>query len=126
VNRHQRLSLSDEKEALLARMQASRGAYQRMLLGQEASPVPVKQSPPANAFPKSKTIGWIRDHPYLTLLGVTVAVLATRRKPRQAARTVLYKGGAAARAFSRNHQAIRTAIGIVAMLARATGQRRHR
>lgn len=124
MNRHQHLSLNDEKEALLARMQASRGAYQRMLLGQEELAAPVKQPPPVNAFPKSKTVTWIRDHPYLTLLGVTVAVLATQRKPRQVARNVARKGGTAARAFSRNHQAIRTAIGVVAMLARAAGQRR--
>jgi hypothetical protein len=126
VNRNQHLSLSDEKQALLARMQASRGAYQRMLLGQEEVETPLKQPPPVHAFPKSKTIGWIRDHPYLTLLGLTAVVLATQRAPRQAALTVVHKGGAAARTFSRNHQAIRTAIGIVAMLARVAGQRRHR
>jgi hypothetical protein len=126
VNRHQHVSLNDEKEALLARMQASRRAYQRMLLGEDEFVEPVKLQPPANAFPKSKTITWIRDHPYLTLLGMTVAVLATQRRPRQAARIVLQKGGSAAKSFSRNHQAIRTAIGVVAMLARAAGQRRHR
>lgn len=124
MNRHQHLSLNDEKEALLARMQASRGAYQRLLLGQEEPVAPVRQVAPANAFPKSKTISWLRDHPYLALLGVTVAVLATQRKPRQMARTAVHKGGNAARAFSRNHQAIRTAIGVVALLARAAGQRR--
>lgn len=126
MNRHQRVSLNDEKEALLARMQASRGAYQRMLLGQDEPVVEVKPLAPANAFPKSKTITWIRDHPYLTLLGVATVALATQRKPRQAARKVLHKGGNAAKAFSRNHQAIQTAIGIVAMLARFSGQRRHR
>lgn len=127
MNRHQRLSLNDEKEALLAKMQASRGAYQRMLLGEDEVVTPVvKGPPPANAFPKSKTMTWIRDHPYLTLLGVTAAILATRRKPRQAARTVLHRGSSAAQAFSRNHQAIRTAIGLVAMLARAASQRRNR
>ncbi|TCS34708.1 hypothetical protein EDC30_11238 [Paucimonas lemoignei] len=126
MNRHQRVSLTDEKEALLARMQASRGAYQRMLLGQEEPIVEVKPPPPANAFPKSKTISWIRDHPYLMLAGVAAAILATQRRPRQAARTVVRKGGTAAKAFSRNHQTIQAAIGIVAMLARAAGQRRRR
>lgn len=120
------LSLSDEKQALLARMQATRGAYQRMLLGQEDAGIPLKQPPPVHAFPKSKTVAWIRDHPYLVLAGLVTVVLATRRTPRQAARTVIHKGGNVARTFSRNHQAIRTAIGIVAMLARAVGQRRHR
>lgn len=126
MNRHQRVSLNDEKEALLARMQASRGAYQRMLLGQEEAAIEVKPPPPVNAFPKSKTITWIRDHPYLTLLGVATAVLATQRKPRQAARKVLHKSGNAAKAFSRNQQTIQAVIGIVAMLARAAGQRRRR
>lgn len=127
MNRHEHhLSLSDEKHALLARMQATRGAYQRMLLGQEEAAIPVKHPPPAHAFPKSKTVAWIRDHPYLVLAGLAAVAIATRRAPRQAARTVFHKGGNVARTFSRNHQAIRTAIGIVAMLARVAGQRRHR
>ncbi len=123
-------SLNDEKQALLARMQESRGAYQRMLLDKEEKTRPLAQDPPLNTFPKSKTIGWIRDHPYLTLLGLATVVLVTRPAPRhatsQAARSLLHKGNVAASAFSRNHQAIRTALGIATMVARAVAQRRHR
>lgn len=119
-------SLADEKQALLERMQASRTAYQRMLLGQDEKPLPVAESIPASEFPRSKTIRWIRDHPYLTLLGLTGAVLATRPGPRHAARSLLHKSRGTVAAFSRNHQAIRSAIGIAAMLARAIGQRRIR
>lgn len=119
-------SLTDEKKALLERMQASRTAYQRMLLGQDEKQLPVAETLPANEFPRSKTMRWIRDHPYLTLLGLTGAVLATRRGPRQAARSLVHRGSGAAVAFSRNHQAIRSAIGIGAMVARAIAQRRMR
>lgn len=119
-------SLTDEKQALLERMQASRTAYQRMLLGQDEKQLPVAETLPASDFPRSKTMRWIRDHPYLTLLGLTGAVLATRRGPRQAARSLVHRSSGAAVAFSRNHQAIRSAIGIAAMVARAIGQRRIR
>ncbi|RJG01581.1 hypothetical protein [Noviherbaspirillum sedimenti] len=117
-------SLSEEKQALLERMQASRGAYQRMLLGQDENEASLVADAPVNSFPKSKTVRWIRDHPYLTLLGLTAVVLASRRAPRQAARSLLHKGGNAAMALSRNQQAIRSAIGIVALLARAIDKRR--
>ena len=117
-------SLTDEKQALLERMQASRTAYRRMLLGQDETEMPVAEELPENAFPRSKTVRWIREHPYLTLLGLTGAVLATRRGPRQAARSLVSRGGHVVTTFSRNHQAIRSAIGIAAMLARAIGQRR--
>lgn len=119
-------SLSEEKQALLERMQASRGAYQRMLLGQDENDAPMAENPALSSFPKSKTVRWIRDHPYLTLLGLTTLVLASQRAPRQAARSLLHKGGSAAMALSRNQQAIRSAIGIAAMLARAIAQRRLR
>lgn len=121
-----RNSLSEEKQALLDRMQASRGAYRRMLLGEDEIETPPVQTLPASTFPKSKTFRWIRDHPYLSLLGVTAAVLASQRAPRQAARSLIHKSGLAAGAFSRNHQAIRSAIGIAAMLARVISQRRLR
>ncbi|QAU34045.1 hypothetical protein [Janthinobacterium sp. 17J80-10] len=120
-------SLTDEKQALLERMQASRTAYQRMLLGQDEKELPLAETLATNnVFPRSKTMRWIRDHPYLTLLGLTGAVLATRPGPRQAARSLVHRGSGAALAFSRNHQAIRSAIGIAAMLARAIAQRRIR
>ena len=119
-------SLNDEKQALLERMQASRAAYRRMLSGQEEIEMSVTEELPANTFPKSKTVRWIRDHPYLTLLGLTGVVLATRRGPRQAARSLVTRGSHAATTFSRNQQAIRSAIGIAAMLARTIAQRRLR
>lgn len=117
-------SLTDEKQALLARMQASRTAYQRMLTGEDEGQAPVITSPPENVFPRSKTIRWVKDHPYLTLIGLSGVVLASRRSSRQAARSIVRKSSGAAGAFSRNHQAIRSAIGIVAMLTRAIEQRR--
>jgi len=119
-------SLTDEKQALLERMQASRTAYRRMLLGQDETGIPLAEDLSKSEFPRSKTIKWIRDHPYLTLLGLTGAVLASRRGPRQAAGSLLHRGSHAVTAFSRNHQAIRSAIGIAAMVARTIGQRRSR
>lgn len=117
-------SLTDEKQALLARMQASRTAYQRMLTGEDEGQAPAITPLPENAFPRSKTMRWVKEHPYLTLIGLSGVVLASRRSSRQAARSIVRKSSGAAGAFSRNHQAIRSAIGIVAMLTRAIEQRR--
>lgn len=124
---NQNRSLTDEKQALLAKMQASRVAYRRMLLGVDAeqtSSVVDAQSP--DVFPKSNTVRWIRDHPYLIVLGVAAAVLASRRAPRQAVQSAIHRGRAATSTFVRNQNKIRTAIGIATAVARFIERRRHR
>ncbi len=121
----QNRSLADEKQALLAKMQASRVAYRRMLLGVDTDNATVIDVEPLHVFPKSKTVRWIRDHPYLIALGITTLVLASRRAPRQAVRSAVHKGSAATSVFLRNQNKIRSAIGVVLAVARFIERRRH-
>lgn len=120
-------SLAEEKEELLARMQASRVAYRRMLLGADTPQYASTQevTPVNDTFPRSKTVRWIRDHPYLIFLGLATAVLATRPAPRLAVRSAFYKGKAVSSALSRNQNSIRIALGIATALARFIERRRH-
>lgn len=111
-------SLAEEKEALLAKMQASRVAYRRMLQGVDDT-VTVEAGRPPNAFPRSKTVRWIRDHPYLTAMAVAALVIG----PRRIARTAARGGKAAAGKVSRNRDWIRIAFGVATTVARLAGRR---
>jgi hypothetical protein len=117
VNPHR--SLAEEKEALLARMHASRVAYRRMLQGVDDTTT-VEETRSPNAFPRSKTIRWIRDHPYLSALAVAALVIG----PRRIARHTVRGGKAAARKVSRNRDWIRIAFGVATTVARFAGRRR--
>jgi hypothetical protein len=110
-------SIAEEKEALLARMQASRVAYRRMLQDTDDATAAHSRSP--NAFPRSKTIRWIRDHPYLTAFAVAALVIG----PRRVARTAVRGGKAAAGKVSRNRDWIRIAFGVATTVARFAGRR---
>lgn len=123
---NQNRSLTDEKQALLAKMQASRVAYRRMLLGVDVEQASVVDAQSSDTFPKSKTVRWIRDHPYLIVLGVAAVAVASRRAPRQAVQSAMHRGRAATSTFVRNQNKIRTAIGIATAVARFLERRRHR
>jgi hypothetical protein len=115
-------SLADEKQALLAKMQASRVAYRRMLLGTDDVETVIDNTQQATSFPKSKTVRWIRDHPYLSLLAIGALVIGPRRIVRIAAR----RGKTATSMVIRNQNRVRAALGIVTAIARLIGRRRSR
>ncbi len=132
MNQHP--SLADEKQALLAKMQASRVAYRRMLLGAETQEyATVEEIRPANSFPRSHTVRFIRDHPYLIGLAAAVIVAASiprsRQTVTQALRQTARKGRNASAMMSmavRNQQRIRLVIGFAATALRFIQQRRQR
>lgn len=123
---NQNRSLADEKEALLAKMEASRVAYRRMLAGTDTKTqhAVIQDVTATNEFPRSHTIRWIRDHPYLTGLAVAAIVLLPQRRVRQAAKTVLHKSSAAGSTIARNQNTIRVAIGLATTALRYLANRR--
>lgn len=118
------LSLADEKQALLAKMEASRIAYQRMLLGTDQQHAAVEHAISGSTFPKSQTGQWISAHPYLTLLGIVAVAMATRPAPRQAARTVWHKGQRVSSLLSSNQNQLRMAFGIATALGQYIARHR--
>lgn len=117
---NRQLSLAEEKAALLARMEASRVAYRRMLLGIDKSALTVQDVTPNDAFPRSTALRWMRDHPYLSALAVAALFLG----PRRLARRALRGGRAAAATVARNRSRIRIAFGIATTVARLVTRRR--
>lgn len=75
-------SLTEERQALLDQIHASRDAYRRMLSSEsneKAEKMKAAEFSQANqraTFPRSKTIGWIMEHPYATAAGVVALALA--------------------------------------------------
>ena len=70
-------SLYDEKKALLAHMQATRTDYRRML--EQVDKPDVEPDRPAlqlqsAPFPRSATLRWMFDHPYVCAIGVAALV----------------------------------------------------
>jgi hypothetical protein len=122
-------SLSDEKQALLAKMEASRVAYRRMLMGTDTAQAAIEDVRPVGTFPRSHTMRFIQDHPYV-VLGALAAVVAIPllgpRRIARTARTTAYKSRAATSVVMRNQNRIRLAITLATAAARFISQRRHR
>ncbi len=149
----QNRSLADEKAALLAKMQASRVAYRRMLTGEEPEAETVARLHASSAaFPKSHTVRFIRNHPYLCTLAVLAVAVVSVRKARKAVsatahntgviaastvrtttqrtpvgltlRNAIHKGRTAAATIRRNQNRLRLAMGAATAIARYLQQRR--
>lgn len=86
-------SLQEEREALLEQIHASRSAYRRMLTQEDTeeyarsvSAANAHNADPSHNFPRSKTVRWIMQHPYLSaslVLG-TLALIGPKRISRLA------------------------------------------
>jgi hypothetical protein len=116
-------SLNEEKQALLAKMEASRVAYRRMLQGGDA-PRATHVEPVPDTFPRSHTMRWIRDHPYLTAAAVLAVVVMAKRGSREAVGRVARRGAGASSALVRNRGRIQVAISLASALARYAASRR--
>ncbi|MBI1890097.1 MAG: hypothetical protein HYS18_05595 [Burkholderiales bacterium] len=113
-------SLAEEKDALLAKMEASRVAYRRMLQGTDEVVTAVDTTRQAYTFPRSKTFRFIRDHPVLTAIAVAVLIVG----PRRSARTAMQGGRAIATTVSRNQNRLRIVFGVATTIARFAASRR--
>lgn len=115
-------SLEEERQAILQRMQASREHYRHMLRDQpevHANPHHPEgrhavYAVDRNEFPRSKTMRWIAQHPFLCAAAVAaLIVIGPGRIVRGAA-----KGGNAAPAFTaRSHLNIDTLARIATAIA---------
>jgi hypothetical protein len=90
-------SLEEERRALLAQIESSREAYRHMLHPRNT----VTESPASGAarhlqaaapFPRSATMRWIMDHPYLSALAVASVVIMLRPPRRMMARAPKVRG----------------------------------
>lgn len=78
-------SLQAERQALLEQIHASRNAYRRLLTQDDADQylqeTNALYSDPRHRFPRSMTVRWIMQHPYLcaSLVAGTVALLGQKR-----------------------------------------------
>lgn len=87
-------SLEEERQALLDQIHTSRDTYRRMLTAEneteEAVSVPQSRAlKTPERFPRSMTLRWIVDHPYLLATGVAgAALLAPRRIRKQVSHSV--------------------------------------
>lgn len=118
-----RPSLADEKQALLNRMEASRVAYRHSLLGTDTVTT-VEDTAGANTFPRSKTLRWIREHPYLSALAVAALVAGPTRIVRTARGAIGY-ASAAGSIVTRNQNRIRVALGVASGITRLIAMRRN-
>lgn len=118
-----RPSLEDEKQALLNRMAASRVAYRRSLLGTDTVTT-IENTASANSFPRSKTLRWIKEHPYLCMLAVAAVAAGPRRIVRTARGAIGY-ASAASSTVARNQNRIRVALGIASGITRLIAMRRN-
>jgi hypothetical protein len=90
-------SLEEERRALLAQIEESREAYRHMLhpentpAGSDASgrPGDLQATEP---FPRSATVRWIMDHPYLSALAVASVLIMLRPPRRMMARAPKVRG----------------------------------
>src|SRR4051812_39002559 len=74
-------SLEEERQALLEQIHASRDAYRRMLMQSDALEEKKTESRMSliskdTGFPRSMTMRWIMQHPYLCAAAVTAIVIA--------------------------------------------------
>jgi hypothetical protein len=80
-------SLEEERQALLEQIHASRAAYRRMLTEQDEQAQAaaesrlhgIREDP---AFPRSRTIRWIMQHPYISAAAVAGVVGVAIASPR--------------------------------------------
>ncbi|MET0962683.1 MAG: hypothetical protein ABWY05_07675 [Noviherbaspirillum sp.] len=81
----QEAPLEERRDALLARIHASRESYRQQMLGVDAGQsTPTMQQmmkdPQTHPFPRSQTMRWLLGHPLLIAGGVAaVAVIGPRR-----------------------------------------------
>lgn len=77
--------LEEQRDALLARIHASRDAYRQQMQTVDAGrPTPTMQQmmddPAAHPFPRSQTMRWLIGHPWLIAGGVAaIALIGPRR-----------------------------------------------
>lgn len=123
-------SLQEEKRALLARMQASRTDYRRLLTEtdepdrqDERMQEPDMPHPPEAAFPRSRTVQWIMAHPWLCLFGV-VAIVAAR--PDRMLSSVVQRGARMSATAVRFQSQVLVAMKIFGMVKDFLSQRRTR
>jgi hypothetical protein len=84
-------SLRDERDALLEQIHASRATYRRMLAETDASDQNDTESHGhnisiVNKFPRSMTMQWIKQHPYLTASAAAAVLLIAPRVVRAVAK----------------------------------------
>lgn len=118
-----RPSLGEEKQALLAKMEASRVAYRRVLQGVEEERHAVQDVVTAGVFPKSHTVRFILDHPYLCTFALAALLVGPRRLSRgaqHAARRVT----PAASAVMRHQGKLRLALGMATAVMRIVARHR--
>lgn len=75
-------SLEEERQALLEQIHASRESYRRMLMQSDALEEKSTESHmnlvgKDNGFPRSTTMRWVMQHPYLSAAVATAIVIAT-------------------------------------------------
>lgn len=111
-------SLEEERRALLEQIHASRDAYRRMLTEQDMQEAAAENRLHAlngtGDFPRSSTIRWIIQHPYLTVAAVAGAAVAAPKLARSVARWRSGMSGYQSPAYAARHNAtqpvVRTAM----------------
>ena len=115
-------SLEEERQALLEQIHASREAYRRMLMQSDAYEGKNTENHlnlvgKDTGFPRSMTIRWIMQHPYLSAAAATAIliatplagrVLATRRTAVSAKQAAVNKSRVVAGDASRTRRTART------------------
>lgn len=118
-----RPTLSEERQALLAKMEASRVAYRRVLQGTEEERHAVQDVATAGVFPKSKTVRFVLDHPYLCAVTIAALLVGPRRIV-HGARHAADRAAPVTSAFMRHQGKVRMALGMAATVARIIARRR--
>lgn len=116
-------SLEEERQAILQRMQESREHYRHMLRDQPE--VHVNPNHPQgwhaayavadNEFPRSKTMRWIAQHPFMCATAVTALIVIG--PGRRLARTAAKRGDAATASTARSHSNIEALARILGAIA---------
>jgi hypothetical protein len=93
-------SLQEERDALIEHIHASRSAYRRMLTDintteeQKFDNETARLAPQQKDFPRSMTMRWITQHPYLSAFAVAGVAALVVIGPRRAVRTVAGRAAA--------------------------------
>lgn len=77
--------LEEQRDALLARIHASRASYRQQLQAMDAGePAPslkeMMHSPGSHPFPRSQSMRWLLSHPWLIAGGVAALVIVGPRR----------------------------------------------
>jgi hypothetical protein len=124
----QSLSPIEEKQALLARMHATREGYQRMLIQFDAPETPLHVQRKVDEFPRSKTMRLVIQHPYLCLFSVValVALKPQRIFKTRAVQTVVNRGAAVTSKAIRYQSKIVAAARLFGIVNDFLKRRRHK